>query len=68
MRGRITIPVTVLVTCLSVTSALAQIAVVTPPVDLWADPSTNHPPRRLLYPRENVSGSSRQRHREMLSR
>jgi len=54
MRGRLTIPVIFLVTCLTATSALAQIAVATQPVDLRADPSTNHPPPPAVPPLERL--------------
>jgi len=40
----------VLGTCLTTTSTQTQIAVVTQPVHLRADPATEHPPLRLPYP------------------
>ena len=57
MRIRIATFLTLLaliIAALTATSALAQIAVVTQPVNLRSDPSTNHPPLRLLYPPERL--------------
>jgi hypothetical protein len=45
---------TLIIASLTAISALAQIAVVTQPVHLRADPSTNNPPLRLLYPPERL--------------
>lgn len=49
------IPLLVLIiAALTATAIPAQIAVVTQPVHLRADPSTLHPPLRLLYPPERL--------------
>lgn len=51
MTSRI-IVLALIIAALTTTSVLAQAAVVSQPVNLRADPSTENPPLRLLYPPE----------------
>jgi hypothetical protein len=51
MTSRILV-LALIIAALTTTSVLAQVAVVSQPVNLRADPSTENPPLRLRYPPE----------------